>query len=79
MFSPQAALAFLKDRHAAFSLQHNVKFFVYPSCFPLAPSRKPQKGAEAECEEVLVSRGVARPLLGEMFPGSQLEEEQSGQ
>ena len=45
------------------------------SLHPGGPRREQQAG----WEEMLVSRGVARPLLGEMFPGSQLEEEQSGQ
>lgn len=48
---------------------------VFLSLHPGDPGREQQAG----WEEVLVSRDVARPLLGEMFPGSQLEEEQSGQ
>ena len=50
------------------------------SLHPGGPRREQQAG----WEEVLVSRGVARPLLmchlgQQMFPESQLEEEQSGQ
>lgn len=73
MFSPQAALAFLEDRQAAFSLQHNVKFSGYPSCFPLAPSRRPQKGAagrvggnagEQGCGQTPPWRDVPRESVG---------------
>ena len=73
MFSPQAALAFLKDTHSAFSLQHNVKFSGYPSCFPLAPSRRPQKGAagrvggnagEQGCGQTPPWRDVPRESVG---------------
>ena len=73
MFSPQAALAFLKDRHAAFSLQHNVKLSVYPRCFPLAPSRRPREGAagrvrgsagEQGCSQTPPWRDVPRESVG---------------